>query len=376
MNEKKIIPVIICGGSGTRLWPLSRESFPKQYLKINKEENYSFLQKTLLRVNNKNLFEDPIIICNEEHRFIVAEQLREINIISKYIILEPFGKNTAPAITIAAIKSLEIILDPCILVLPADHLVDTIELFQKAIESRIITFGINPTRPETGYGYIESKNFLDHKKLNGETIENFIEKPNLEKAKELILNKKFTWNSGMFLFKSKTLIEEIKLYAPELYSNCEKSISDNLVDLDFQRLNREIFSKCKNISFDKAIMEKTKLGMVIALDVGWTDIGNWNSVWEISSKNENKNVISGNVVTRDVINSYIRSDNRMIVCIGLKNLIVVEADDALLIAEKNKVQEIKNVVEELIKKNKPEAKNNKKVFRPWGNYTSIGEYKT
>ena len=198
MNEKKIIPVIICGGSGTRLWPLSRESFPKQYLKINKEENYSFLQKTLLRVKNKKLFEDPIIICNEEHRFIVAEQLREINIISKYIILEPFGKNTAPAITIAAIKSLEIILDPCILVLPADHLVDDIELFQKAIESgklyceegKIITFGINPTRPETGYGYIESKNFLDHKKLNGETIENFIEKPNLEKAKELVLNKK------------------------------------------------------------------------------------------------------------------------------------------------------------------------------------------
>jgi len=383
MSKKKILPVILCGGTGSRLWPLSRSSFPKQYLEIGSQDDITFLQNTINRFKNNENFDDPLFICNEEHRFILAEQIRTINVSASAILLEPEGRNTAPAITIASLKAIEIFDDPIILVLPSDHLIKDDKNFLKVIDEalnyanngKIVTFGITPDKPETGYGYIESKNDLDFNKLNGEEILSFIEKPNLEKALQLITKKNFTWNSGIFLFKADLLINEMKIKQPEILSLCKESLEGNGFDLDFQRLNQESFTKCKNISIDKAIMENTNLGVVLPLKAGWSDIGSWQSIWEVGEKDKMKNVINGDVFTEDVKNSYIRTENRLIVGIGLQDLVIVDTDDALLVAQKGKTQNVKNIVKYLESNNKSEANIHKTIFRPWGNYSSISEGK-
>ena len=380
MVTKKIIPVILCGGTGSRLWPLSRASYPKQYLEINNNEKISFLQGTLNRVKDLKEIDDPIVVCNEEHRFIAAEQLRNINIKPKSILLEPIGRNTAPAITAACFKSIEKNNDPYILVLPADHIIQDKKLFfeviKKAIDyvkdGKIVTFGISPNKPETGYGYIESKNALDIKELNGEEILRFIEKPIKSKAKEFILDKRFSWNSGIFFFKASTLLNEVLVYQPNIYKYCEKSLLNNDFDLDFQRLDQEIFSLCEKISFDNAIMEKTKLGIVLPLNAKWNDIGSWESMWEISEKDNSGNVSLGKVIIENCRNSYLRSENKLIVGIGIENLIIVESNDAVLVVNKEKVQDVKKVVEFLKINGQSEATIHKTIFRPWGKYTSIG----
>ena len=277
MNKNKIIPVILCGGTGSRLWPLSRASFPKQYLEIGQGESLSFLQKTIDRISSFRNIDDPIIICNEEHRFIVAEQIRGMNIKAKAILLEPVGRNTAPAITAVCIKITQENKDAPVLVLPADHIIKDEKIFINAInkaldyvnEGKIVTFGITPHKAETGYGYIESKNGLNEEEFNGEKIENFIEKPNKKDAMKFIVDKKFTWNSGIFFFRTKVFLYEVQNYFPRIYTLCEKSLIDNNFDLDFQRLDERFFKKCTNISVDKAIMEKTNLGIVIPLNAGW-----------------------------------------------------------------------------------------------------------
>ncbi len=375
----KILPVLLCGGSGTRLWPLSRASFPKQYLGMNPKESISFLQRTITRLENYDGINDPIVICNEEHRFIVAEQLRKINVVAKSILLEPIARNTAPAITAACLKSIEEEEDPSILVLPSDHIIQDNKTFLKVLEKahhyvkqgKIVTFGITPHKAETGFGYIESEYPLNLKVLNGEKILRFIEKPVEKKAKEFISDKRFTWNSGIFFFKASTFISEIKSSFPEIYSLCKESLLINSFDLDFQRLDKNLFSKCQNISIDKAIMEKTNLGVVLPLNAGWSDIGSWESMWEVSDKDKLGNVTYGNVITRDVENSYFRSDERLIVGIGLKNMIIVETIDAILISNKEQSQDVKNIVRELELKGNLEANTHKTIFRPWGNYTSI-----
>ncbi len=380
-SNNKIVPVILSGGSGSRLWPLSRASYPKQYLSLSHDSSKSMLQLTLERLQGLNNIDNPIVICNEMHRFILAEQLREVNIKPNSILLEPFGRNTAPAIALAAIKSMENKDDPILLVLPADHEIKNKNNFLKAISSgykyanknRLVLFGIVPNSPETGYGYIKASEEPFSIDGDGFCIDKFIEKPDRELAKQLIKDKNFTWNSGIFLFKSSFILKELKKHCPKILEICEKAIENKLLDLDFQRLDKNDFKDCPNISIDKAVMEKTSFGAVIPLDANWSDLGGWNSIWDHNKKDKNGNATSGKVILDDVENSYVRSESRLVVGIGLKDLIIVETDDALLISDKEKSQAIKGVVEKLKDNGFDESYEHKKIHRPWGNYTSIEE---
>ena len=380
MSKCAITPLILCGGSGSRLWPLSRESYPKQFLSIRKEEDFTLLQKTIKRISTLDNLKKPILVCNEEHRFIVAEQMREINIDDFIILLEPFGRNTAPAITLAALKSLEIEKDPTLLVLSSDHEIKNIEKFLNVVDmglqfaqmNRLVTFGVVPTSPEIGYGYIKAKKpFTD--KIEGLNIECFIEKPDKETAKKLIKDTRYTWNSGMFMFKSKEIIKEINKFSPEIFSCCKNAIDKSKLDLVFQRLDKDSFEKCDNISIDVAVMEKTSKGIVIPLDAGWSDIGSWEVVWETSNKDFDNNYTEGKVILENTKDSYFRSENRLIVGIDLDNLIVVETRDAILISKKKSSQKVKNIVKHLNKNKITEGKTHTKVYRPWGHYLSVIE---
>ena len=380
-KKDKILPVILCGGQGTRLWPLSRKSFPKQFLSINNLNKKSLLQNTQQRLEGiKNLIE-PILVCNSDHRFIVAEQMREININPKSILLEPFGRNTAPAILLAALKSLETEDNPHLLILSADHQINNAKKFRDLVEigkkyseeNKLVTFGVVPKSPETGYGYIKSEKPFNLKKFEGLNILEFIEKPNLERAKELIKDKSFTWNSGIFLFKAKTIINEIKNLNPEIYNACKKTLSHSLKDLDFQRIDKKSFEDCPNISIDNAVMENTKKGIVLPLDADWSDVGSWKSVWENSNKDILGNVTKGNVFCKETENCYLHSENKLLVSLGLKDIVIVDTDDATLVAEKNQSENIKKLVGELQVKNIKEANSHKKGFRPWGFYISVLE---
>ena len=381
MNPNPIIPVILCGGSGTRLWPLSRKSFPKQFLSFDAEENNSLIQNTYKRLSNIKNIKSPIIICNEEHRFIVAEQMKEINVKPHSILLEPFGRNTAPAITLAALESLNKDSDPIILVLSSDHIIDNVEIFERVVEKaikysledKLVTFGVIPTSPETGYGYIKADSPFDNSRIEGKRIDQFLEKPNYETAKRLIKDKKFTWNSGIFMFKSKKILDEIKTFTPNIYNICEKAMQEKIIDLDFQRIDKDIFEGCPNISIDIAVMEKTSLGIVLPLDAGWCDIGSWNSVWNYSKKDKNNNFIKGNIIETDSSNCLFRSESRLVVGMGLKNLIVIETSDAILIADKSYSERVKNIVQELKDKDIAAGLEHKKIYRPWGFYVSIVE---
>ena len=382
MSENTIFPVILCGGTGSRLWPLSRKSFPKQFLSICSENGKSLLQQTYERISNFDNINSPIIICNEEHRFIVAEQMRGINIVPSAIILEPFGRNTAPAIAIATLHAMKLEKNPTILVLSSDHIIQDAIKFEEAIEvalkfsqkNKIVTFGVIPKSPETGYGYIKSKEPFDLKKLNGIDIMEFIEKPTSHKAKELIKDKSFTWNSGIFLFNALTMINEMELYCPKLLDYCGESLNKSEIDLDFNRLNEESFKKCPNISIDIAVMEKTKIGTVIPLDAGWSDIGSWDTVWENSKKDSFGNYSEGKTLIRKTKNCYLSSNSSLLVTLGLENLILIETRDAILVADRKFSQDIKNIVKELNEKKMPEGHENKKVYRPWGYFISLEEH--
>ena len=382
MSSSPIVPLILCGGKGTRLWPLSRASYPKQFLSIEKGEKLSLLQKTINRIQPLKNLKKPILVCNEEHRFIVAEQMREINIIPSQIILEPFGRNTAPAIAIAALKSLEKGDDPNLLILSSDHHIENEEKFIEILNSgskyaeqnKLVTFGIVPTSPEIGYGYIKaSKPFSTN--IEGFAIESFLEKPDLNTAKKLIKDNRFTWNSGMFMFKAKEIIKEINKFTPDILLSCKKAISNSVLDLDFQRLEKDSFEKCDDISIDIAVMEKTSKGIVIPLDVGWSDIGSWEAVWETSKKDTHGNFTDGKVVLENTNNSYLRSEDRLIVGIDLDDLIVVETRDAILISNKKSSQKVKSIVNYLKNNKIPEGQSHTKVYRPWGNYLSVVEAK-
>ncbi len=383
MKPKKILPVILCGGSGSRLWPLSRRSFPKQFLNFNFTEGYSLLQRTQKRLTNIENILDPILICNEEHRFIVAEQMRTLKINPSAIILEPFGRNTAPAIAIAAIKALEIYDDPNLLILSSDHQIDNEEEFSHVIEkaleysekNSLVTFGIVPTSPEIGYGYIKSEEALDEKQIKGSKIVCFIEKPDKANAEILIKDNRFTWNSGIFLFKASSILKELNKFSKDLVKNCFSSLNKKLYDLDFQRLDKSHFANCPNISIDIAVMEKTNNAYVLPLNAGWSDVGSWDFVWKISKKDSNGNVIKGNIINKDNKNSYLYSNSRMIAAIGLNNVVVVETRDAILVANKDKSQEVKNIVEIMKKKNISQGVEHQKCYRPWGTYESLEKEK-
>tara|TARA_B100000886_G_scaffold134243_1_gene90604 strand:- start:6027 stop:7460 length:1434 start_codon:yes stop_codon:yes gene_type:complete len=379
MSINPVIPAILCGGSGTRLWPLSRKSFPKQYLSFMSNQDKSMLQETYQRVSKiKNLL-DPILVCNEEHRFIAAEQMREINVNPNTILLEPFGRNTGPAITLAALIAIQKADDPILLILSSDHEIKNqnkfIQAIKKGIEyaerGKLVTFGVVPKSPHTGYGYIKSDKPFDLSEIKGNKILEFTEKPSYEKACNFIKDHRYTWNSGIFLFKAKSMLSEMKKYNPEIIEFCKQSLNQSEQDLDFKRLEKEHFKKCPNISFDISVMENTKKGIVLPLDADWNDIGSWESVWETSKKDENNNVLNGNVFLKDSQNCYLRSEQRLIAGIGLKDLVVVETNDAVLISKKNDTQKVKNIVEILKEKGFEASYKHQKIFRPWGHYLSL-----
>jgi len=373
----KLIPVILSGGAGTRLWPLSRKQYPKQYLSLAEEK--TMLQATVLRLNGIKGLGDPIIICNNEHRFLVAEQLQQISIQNPTILLEPIGRNTAPAITAAAfqVKKSNQNEDVILLVLSADHVIEDITAFHKAIdvattqaESRkLVTFGVIPTVAHSGYGYIKAiNNNIEQDVYN---VETFIEKPDLVTAAEYLEEGNYFWNSGMFMFQVDTLIQELRLHSGEIVRTVEKSVQNATKDLDFVRLEMSAFEASDNESIDYALMEKTNKAVVIPLDVGWSDVGSWATLHEIGRQDDYGNVISGDVYTDECINCYINADHHMVAVIGLENVIVVDTSDATLVASKSKAQEVKKVVKKLKQQKRYEELLHRKVYRPWGWYDTI-----
>jgi len=374
-----ILPVIMSGGSGSRLWPLSRALHPKQFLPLVSEN--TLLQETINRLDDTCL--DPIIICNNEHRFIVAEQLRQNNSQASHIILEPMGKNTAPAITLAALAAIGNGEDPLLLVLAADHVIKDVSAFQQAVSSasifaeqgKLVTFGIVPTSPETGYGYIKQGSLLvsNTEKLNAKSyaVVSFVEKPNLKTAQKYLATGEYLWNSGMFMFKASRYLEELKKYSPEILSICEEAFNSKADDLDFTRINAEVFDKCPEDSIDYAVMEHTEHAVVVPLDAQWSDVGSFSSLWDVSVKDEQGNATLGDVISEDTTNSYINSTNRLVTTVGVDNLVIVETKDALLVANKDKVQDVKSIVNTLKAQQRYECKHQREVYRPWGKYDSL-----
>jgi mannose-1-phosphate guanylyltransferase len=367
-----IIPVILAGGSGSRLWPLSRNLQPKQFINLINET--TLFQDTILRLPKDSI--DPVIICNEEHRFLAAEQLRQISKSSQGIIIEPEGRNTAPAITLAALKLINDFKDPVLLVLPADHLIKDIRAFYKSIKfaktltenNKLVTFGITPNKAETGYGYIQADIVDNAKYFN---VRSFTEKPNQKNANKYLKSGSFFWNSGMFMFKASKYLKEIQKFEPRILSCCKKSIENVNHDLDFIRLKSNEFLKCPDKSIDYAVMEKTKDSLVIPLDANWSDIGSWDSLMKSKSKDQNGNVLEGDVITDNVKGTYAFSTSRLVSIVGVSDLIIVDTKDALLVTNKNDSQNIKNIVNKLKINNRSETEHHRKVFRPWGYYDSI-----
>ena len=368
-----IVPIILSGGSGSRLWPISRTFFPKQFISLINET--SLFQDTIQRLPKNS--EDPLIICNEEHRFIVAEQLRQIKSENKGIILEPVGKNTAPAIALAAMHLLKDGIDPILLVLSADHVIDdhiefmkSIKIAQEiALKGKLVSFGIKPTKAETGYGYIEIDSQIDQKYYN---ITSFTEKPNHKIASKYLKSNKHYWNSGIFIFKASKYLNELKKFEPKIFNSCKNSLKNINLDFDFIRIDSKEFVKCQSKSIDYAVMEKTQDGAMIPYDGNWSDVGSWESLWESKpKKDKNKNVVIGDIIVNRVKNSYLHSDNRLIAVNDLSDIIIIDTPDALLVSSKKDSQNIKTIVEELKKNNRIESDNHRKVYRPWGYFDSI-----
>jgi len=380
MNANKLIPVIMCGGSGTRLWPLSRAQFPKQFLPLVNDT--SMLQDTLARLPSQH--QAPVFICNEDHRFLVAEQVKQVQCDNATILLEPKGRNTAPAVALAALNALTDSEDALLLVLAADHVIKDTEKFHQAVsvatvaasQGKLVTFGIVPTHAETGYGYIKKgkkqEKQQDHQVENDTyQVAKFVEKPNAETAQGYLDSGDYLWNSGMFLFKASRYLKELEKFRPDILSACRASMAKAEKDLDFTRPDREAFLHCADESIDYAVMEKTEDGVVVPLDAGWSDVGSYSALWEVCQQDEHHNVIKGDVIAHDTSNSYIHSENKLIATLGVDNLVIIDTPDAVLIANKDKVQNVKDIVNELKAKQRTESTIHREVYRPWGKYDSV-----
>lgn len=372
----KITPVILSGGSGTRLWPISRSLNPKQFLDFF--GNNSLFQAAAMRTQNPNDFHKPIIVCNSEHRFIAAQDLQAIALEAKAIILEPIGKNTAPAIAVAALDILhgkEKSDDDLILVMPSDHMIgkesDFIDSVKEAAKSALagylVTFGIVPKTPETGYGYIKK----GEKISEVFAVEKFVEKPNKQKAEGFLKSGEYLWNSGIFLFKASTYLQHLRELQSEIFVNCCNAYNKAKRDLDFIRLDQEEFEKCESISIDYAVMEKASKVAVMPIDVNWSDVGSWQAIADLAPKDENKNSLNGDVVALKSKNCYISSRNKLVAAIGVENLIIVALKDAVLVANKENSQDIKEMFELLKKHKREECNSHTKVLRPWGSFETI-----
>ena len=369
-----LIPVILSGGSGTRLWPLSRESHPKQFLPLLGER--SLLQMTWLRLRGLPGADAPLVVANEEHRFMVAEQLREIGVTPQALILEPVGRNTAPAIAVAALKAMAGGADPVLLVLPSDHVIADEPGFRAAIlaalpaaeAGSLVTFGIVPTAPETGYGYINAT------ATAGEGVRpvlRFVEKPDLATAEQYLASGDYFWNSGMFAFRASRYIEELTRNQPKMVESAREALDKASRDADFLRLDRDAFAACPADSIDYAVMEKTDRAAVLPIDVGWNDVGSWSALWSVVEQDGNGNAHRGDVLARDCRNTLAISDKRLVALIGLNDVVVVDTDDAVLVAHKDRVQEVKDIVASIKQAKRPQATWHRKVYRPWGSYDGI-----
>ena len=370
----QIIPVILSGGSGTRLWPLSRKEYPKQYLPLVGDN--TMLQETILRLNGLDNLADPIIVCNTDHRFLVAEQCQQIGVKNPIILLEPVGRNTAPAIAAAALQSLKSSDDTVMLVLSADHVIQDVDVFYDSIkiassqaqEGKLATFGIVPKDANTGYGYIKSsKNNTD----GVYKVEEFVEKPDLETAQAYLEQGNYLWNSGMFMFKADVLIDELTTHSPDIVKLVSDAVSNAKQDLDFIRLDKQAFESSPSGSIDYALMEKSDNVVVVPLDAGWSDVGSWSALYDIDVKDSSGNVLKGDVIVKDTTNTYIYAAHHMITTVGVDNLIVIDTPDATFIASQDKAHEVKSIIESLQKKGRDEVHSNRKVYRPWGWYDSI-----
>lgn len=367
----QVIPVILSGGSGTRLWPKSRKAYPKQL--HNLYGDYTMLQHTVRRVNHLS---SPIVVCNEAQRFMVAEQLSEVCVDKPTIILEPVGRNTAPAIAVAAYHALTIDPEAIIAVFAADHLIEDQKSFCSALNyayslaesKKLVAFGVVPTKPETGYGYIKTDSMAAKA---GAKIDCFVEKPDLDTAKSYIESGEYLWNSGMFVFSAKRYLSELEKFQKGMAELCRLSYDKSQVDLDFIRIETGTFSQCADISVDYAVMEKTEESYCVSLDCGWSDLGDWNALWEVSEKDSAGNVQRGDVIARNCSKSMLIASNRLVVGVGLEDIVVVDTDDSLLVINKSFAQETKNIVTELKNQNREELNSHRKVYRPWGSYDSI-----
>ncbi|WP_100753549.1 mannose-1-phosphate guanylyltransferase/mannose-6-phosphate isomerase [Vibrio salilacus] len=372
-----IYPIVMAGGTGSRLWPLSRELYPKQFLNLSGE--LSMLQRTFERLSGFE-HQSPIVVCNEEHRFIAAEQIRIGGFSHSGIILEPVGRNTAPAIALAALQALknEDESDPVLLVLAADHLIENTLEFNRSVanaypyakEGQLVTFGIVPTEPETGYGYIKCGERLSTGGT-GYAVDKFVEKPNLADAESYLASGDYYWNSGMFMFKASKYLSELKKYRPEIVEACEKALSDAQLDMEFIRVDKACFEACPDDSIDYAVMEKTKNAALVPMNAGWSDVGSWSALWEVEKKDSSNNVTKGDVITVNSKGNYLHSENKLIATVGVNNLVVIETKDAVLVADKDQVQNVKSVVNQLKQQGRTEYKLHREVYRPWGKYDSI-----
>mgnify|MGYP001492371855 CR=1 FL=1 len=381
-----IVPVILSGGAGTRLWPLSRELYPKQLLPLAGE--HTMLQETLLRLEGLADLAAPLVVCNEAHRFLVAEQLREIGRVPAAILLEPVGRNTAPAVALAALQATAQGDNPLLLVLPADHVIRDDAALRRAIvaatgpatEGALLTFGIVPTVPETGYGYIRRGRRYEERdpRIDTETadlevftVAQFVEKPDRQSAENYLACGDYYWNSGMFLFRAADFLEELGRHAPSMLAACRAAWDGRVADLDFTRVDVEAFVACPADSIDYAVMEKTTRAAVIPLAAGWSDVGSWSALWEVGNGCTAGNVCQGDVIDIEVENSYLYAGSRLLAAIGLKDTVVVEMADAVLVAAKDRVQDVKRVVEHLKAMGRSEHLLHRKVNRPWGTYEGL-----
>lgn len=372
--KMKIVPVILSGGSGTRLWPLSRAVLPKQLLPLVTDN--TMLQETLTRLSSWAEISDPIVVCGNDHRFLVAEQLRQINLNPEAIVLEPVARNTAPAIAAAAIALKD--KDVLMLVLPADHVITDVAAFEAAVrraslaaeQGKLVTFGIQPTHPETGYGYIQSGNALavDDGCFD---VARFVEKPDAGTAQGYLDAGNFYWNSGMFLFKPAVFLSELQQYAPAIVEAVSKAVEQSYKDLDFVRLHEASFAESPSDSIDYAVMEKTKLAAVVPASMGWNDVGSWTALKEVQTQDANGNAVRGDVYLKDVNNTLVRAENRFVAAVGVEDLLIVETSDAVLVAHRDCAQDVKNIVDHLKASGRSEHKMHPRVYRPWGWYEGI-----